>query len=90
METDLYIMNIDTRYKTDPTSNAADYTHSLITPLKNINSIKLTSLEFPNVNYIFSNSKNSNLFTIIFNGTRIPNRIPEGIYSPCSIVNDNL
>ena len=86
METDLYIVNIDTRYKTDPNSNAANYTYSLVTPLKNISSIKLSSLEFPNVNYIFSNSKNSNTFTIIYDGQNIPITIPEGIYSPCSIV----
>lgn len=86
METDLYIMNIDTRYKLEQETNAADYTYTLATPLKNINSIKLSSLEFPNVNYIFSNSKNSNTFTIIYKGANIPITIPEGIYSPCSIV----
>jgi len=86
METDLYILNIDTRYKTDPNSNAANYSYSLVNPLKNISSIKLSSLEFPNVNYIFSNNKNSNSFKILFRGTTIPIVIPEGIYSPCSIV----
>jgi hypothetical protein len=86
METDLYIMNIDTRYKLEAETNAADYTYNLVTPLKNINSIKLSSLEFPNVNYIFSNNKNSNTFTIIYKGANIPIKIPEGIYSPCSIV----
>ena len=86
METDLYILNIDTRYKTDTNSNAANYSYSLVNPLKNISSIKLSSLEFPNVNYIFSNNKNSNSFKILFRGTIIPIVIPEGIYSPCSIV----
>jgi len=119
METDLYILNIDTLYKNpspipidpltfkssppstndpngyntgiivpqptaddperiDPNSiqpyynaNAGNYLHVLSEPIKNVIGCKLSSFEFPNVNFIFSQAKGTNYFTLIIPKDRL-------------------
>lgn len=111
METDLYILSIDTLFKNpahepldplnikntlpstndpngvnngilkfnpnnpnDPTNevptpyyhgNAANYMHVLSEPIKNVTGVRLSSIEFPNVNFLFSQAKGSNYFTLV-------------------------
>ena len=86
MNTDLYVVNIDTRFKPAAITNSADYTYIFSTMLKNVSSIKLSSIEFPNLYYTFSAKKNNNFFTINFNNTNYVVSIKDGVYSSTNLL----
>jgi len=46
-------------------ANAGNYIHVLSEPIKNVTGVTLSSIEFPNVNFIFSQAKGSNSFTLV-------------------------
>jgi hypothetical protein len=46
-------------------ANAGNYIHFLSEPIKNVTSVRLSSVEFPNVSFIFSQAKGSNYFTLV-------------------------
>jgi hypothetical protein len=52
-------------------ANAGNYVHCLSEPIKNVTSVRLSSIEFPNVNFIFSKAKGSNFFTLVIPKDRL-------------------
>ncbi len=58
-------INIDSIFRKNyDNTKSTDFTYILPQPLTNVLSMKLTSLELPNMSYSFSNSELSNRFTI--------------------------
>jgi hypothetical protein len=62
-----HILSIDSRFRQQPTtSSSSDYYYQLVTPIKNVLRIRMTSLEFPN-NYPFFCSARSNItFRVLY------------------------
>lgn len=86
MNTDIYIVNIDTKFKNPIYTNSGDFVYTFIEPLKNIMSIKLASIEFPNLYYTFSHKKKNNFFNIKYNDIYYTVTIKDGIYSADSLI----
>jgi len=79
-----HIVNIDSRFRDSPTSgSASDFYFRLLSPLKNVLRIRITSIEFPN-NYLYFTEKRQNTFIRIL--TKVPPaatiiEIPDGNYT---------
>lgn len=82
---DVFI-NVDSQYRnTDINPSESQYTYNLETPLKNITSVKLASIEISNGINIISTNNNNNYFTIYLpNKTNDPDgwtiTLPDGLY----------
>ncbi len=65
-----HILNIDSRFRDDPKrSDAANFYFSLLSPIKNILRIRITSIEFPNNYYAFSHKRKNTVIRILYNGS---------------------
>lgn len=71
------IVSIDTLFRTDHGStSSADYIWNLPTPINNVLSMKIVSMEFPNIIKMFSSQRKNNIFTVhLYN---VPQRYTEG------------
>jgi hypothetical protein len=59
------IVSIDTLFRTDHGStSSADYIWNLPTPINNVLSMKLVSMEFPNIIKMFSSTRKNSIFTV--------------------------
>lgn len=82
---DVFI-NVDSQYRnTDINPSESQYTYNLETPLKNIISVRLASIEISNGINIISTTNNNNYFTIYLpNKTNDPDgwtiTLPDGLY----------
>jgi hypothetical protein len=76
------IVNIDSQFREDPTgSTASDFFFRLLTPIKNVLRIRVTSIEFPN-NYKFFTALRRNVsFTVLIGSTSYSITIPDGNYT---------
>ena len=71
------IISIDTLFRTDHgKTSSADYIWNLPTPINNVLSMKIVSMEFPNMVKMFSNDRKNNIFTV--NLYNVPQRYVEG------------
>lgn len=65
-----HIVNIDSRFRDDPkTADAANFYFSLLSPIKNILRIRITSIEFPNNFYTFSYKRKNTIMRILYTGS---------------------
>ena len=71
------IISIDTLFRNDHiNTSSADYIWNLPTPINNVLSMKIVSLEIPNMVKMFSEARRNNIFTIhLYN---VPQRYIEG------------
>ena len=51
----VHVISIDSRFRTDQNDNPSNFLFKLLSPIKNVISIRLSSLEIPNTWYTFSN-----------------------------------
>jgi hypothetical protein len=72
------IISIDTLFRNDHGSTtSADYIWNLPTPINNVLSMKLVSMEFPNIIKMFSSSRKNSIFTVhLYN---VPQRYSIGV-----------
>ena len=81
------ILNINTRFRNNYARTlSTDFIFTLPSPLKNIVSIKLESIEFPNTIYPFSSNLGSNSFMIKKDGLWTKVSVPNGYYDAVSLV----
>lgn len=87
------LVNIDTIFRKNyNTTISSNFMYDFPSPINNIISMKLSSIEIPNTWYIISNNKKSNVFSIsTLNVTGIPDTthniiIPEGNYSLSNLI----
>lgn len=88
-----HVINIDSRFRTDPLDPSTDFIFKLKNPMKNIISLRLSGIEFPNTYYTFSNARQNTKFTLYYNkslnNTTLYQQIitiDEGNYSPEELV----
>jgi hypothetical protein len=74
------IVSIDTLFRNDHGStSSADYIWNLPTPINNVLSMKLVSMEFPNIIKMFSSARKNSIFTV--NLYNVPQRYSdEGVF----------
>lgn len=63
----IHVISIDSRFRTDLGENASNFLFKLLTPIKNVISIRLSSLEIPNTWYTFSDIRGNTSMVVIVN-----------------------
>ena len=86
-----HIINVDSRFRQAPdSSTASDFYFRLLTPVRNIVRIRVTSIEFPN-NYLFFTLARKNTTINIQYNLAVPTTfsltIPDGNYNAYDMVN---
>ena len=77
-----HVVNIDSRFRTNPGSTLpTDFIVKMPRPYKNALSVRLASIEVPNVWYEFSEIKNNLTFSVTYNALKKTITIPEGNYT---------
>jgi len=80
-----HVLNIDSRFRSpDPTSTTSDFYFRLLTPVRNVLRIRITSIEFPNNYYNFSLLRRNVAIHVIIPGPTGVNmnvRISDGNYT---------
>ena len=80
------IISIDTLFRENHgNTSSADYIWNLPTPINNVLSMKIVSMEFPNVVKMFSNERKNNIFTV--NLYNVPQRYIEGGFTKTVFIN---
>jgi len=85
------VVNVDSRFRENPlTTLATDYLFKLHKPLRNVRSIRLSSIEFPNTSYTFTKTNCNIAFQVLYPITAakyVTITIPEGSYDdPTTLV----
>ena len=80
------IISIDTLFRENHgNTTSADYIWNLPTPINNVLSMKIVSMEFPNIVKMFSNERKNNIFTV--NLYNVPQRYIEGGFTRTVFIN---
>ncbi len=77
----VHVLSIDSRFRTNPLDNPSNFLFRLITPIKNVVTVRLSSLEIPNTWYLCSNIRGTTSFDISVENLNARVVIPEGNYS---------
>jgi hypothetical protein len=88
LETVLHQFNIDTRFRACTIEEAQDCRIDLYTKLRNIISIRVTSVEIPNVDYVFTEAKGNISFTITQTGITDTFTITPGNYEVTDLTDE--
>lgn len=80
------IISIDTLFRENHgNTSSADYVWNLPTPINNVLSMKIVSMEFPNMIKMFSNERKNNIFTV--NLYNVPQRYIENGFTKTVFIN---
>lgn len=83
-----HVINIDSRFRENPEiSSTSKFYFRLLTPIRNVLRIRITSVEFPNSYYIFSQNRRNVTIRIVFCTGHLTITIPDGNYSAGDLVN---
>jgi len=88
----VHVLSIDSRFRTNLIDNPSNFLFRLKTPIKNVASVRLSSLEIPNTWYAFSEIRGNTSFNVTIQSTGKIARvtIPEGNYSLDATLADSL
>jgi len=90
-----HVINIDSRFRTDMNDPTTDFSFKLLKPMRNIISLRISSIEFPNTYYTFSQSRGNLSFSLKYYTSNLVNiqttkqqiiTIPEGNYEPQELI----
>jgi hypothetical protein len=86
-----HIINVDSRFRDSPAvSTSSNFYFTLLTPVRNVLRVRITSIEFPNNYHIFTTKRRNTTLEIIYmDGTeckREPIMIPDGNYTASDMV----
>jgi hypothetical protein len=81
-----HIINIDSRFRDSPTSStSSDFYFTLLSTVRNVLRVRITSIEFPNNYYIFSTDRHNVSFQVQYlvggNPTSFVVTVPSGNYT---------
>jgi hypothetical protein len=82
-----HIINVDSRFRDTPgSSTSSDYFLTLSTPVRNILRVRITSIEFPNNYFIFTEKRRNVSFQVIYGaGLTFTVQVADGNYSACEM-----
>lgn len=83
------LINIDSRFRTDPLQSSTNFLYKLKRPIKNVISVRMSSIEIPNTSYTFSLYRGNTSMSFVYpagSGTKYTITIPDGNYSPLDIL----
>lgn len=83
-----HILNVDSRFR-DPGGSSSDFYFRLLTPVKNVLRIRITSIELPNNFYMFSRIRRNVTLRILYGVDLASSKIivvPQGNYSAFDMV----
>lgn len=84
-----HVINIDSRFRESPEySKTSNFYFRLLSPIRNVLRIRITSIEFPNNYYIFSKARKNVCITITKHSSPTDTYdiiIPDGNYSACEL-----
>lgn len=84
---DNIIINIDSRFRNKQLyNNSGKFTYQISEKIKNCKYIRLSSFEFPNLYFTFTEKKNNISFKLISNGHTFTVNIAEGFYASDSFL----
>jgi hypothetical protein len=90
----VHVINVDSRFRADPTELPTAFLYKFNNSLKNIVSIRISSIEMPNTHYTFSKLRGNTSFTLyaptpVNRNVLVPRiiKIPDGNYDPVDLVN---
>lgn len=81
-----HIINVDSRFRDSPAvSTSSNFYFTLLTPVRNVLRVRITSIEFPNNYHIFTAKRQNTSLEIFYMGSgsplRYPITIPDGNYT---------
>lgn len=84
-----HIINIDSRFRDSPgQSPSSNFHYTLLSPVRNVLRVRITSIEFPNNYYVFTAARSNVSFRILYNPT-LPQTfvitVPDGNYTACDM-----
>ena len=86
--TDSILINIDSKNRDKEIFKDSSYfIYDFLDPINNVTGIRMASIEFPNVYYLFSCAKDNNWFKITIGGTEYKIEALTGTYTSDSMVN---
>lgn len=71
-DTQIHVISIDSRFRTDQGSNPSNFLFKMLTPIKNVISVRLSSLEIPNTWYTFSEIRGNTSMIVYIKPTPAP------------------
>ena len=81
-----HVINIDSRFRESPdVSSSSKFYFRLLTPIRNVLRIRITSIEFPNNYYIFSQGRRNVSINIVGPAGTCKVVLPDGNYSACEL-----
>jgi hypothetical protein len=89
----VHVISIDSRFRTDQGSNPSNFLFKLLSPIKNVISVRLSSLEIPNTWYTFSDIRgNTRMIVTIPSPTPLVQSIviTEGNYTVNSLATNDI
>lgn len=86
-----HIINVDSRFRDTPAvSTSANFYYTLLTPVRNVLRIRITSIEFPNNYHVFTAKRHNTSFEIFYvadgSGKSYVVTIPDGNYTAADMV----
>lgn len=84
----IHVISIDSRFSANEGDTSSDFLYKLLSPIKNVISVRLSSLEIPNTWYTFSHNRGNVSMIVAVNNTTIEHKfvkITEGNYSANAI-----
>ena len=77
------IISLDSRFRDPVYSSPSDFVYQLAFPIRNVISVRLSSIEYPNTYFVFSENNGNNSMKIKFAATPwLTITIPDGNYTP--------
>ena len=81
-----HVINVDSRFRALSSKSSTDFLFVLNTPMKNVLSVRISSIEIPNTYYTFSKIRGNTSFNVVIGGKPCPITIPDGNYTPDQMV----
>jgi hypothetical protein len=88
-DTQIHVISIDSRFRTDQGDNPSNFLFKMLTPIKNVISVRLSSLEIPNTWYTFSEIRGNTSMLIYIRPTTGPGITPSVISGRVVITEGN-
>jgi hypothetical protein len=82
-----HVINVDSRFRATSSKSSTDFLFVLNRPMKNVMSVRVSSIELPNTYYTFSKERGNVSFSVIIGGKACKITIPDGNYSPDQMIN---